>query len=139
MSMRARGARIEALRRRDVAQELDRVQVRIDAEVLGQVAELGAQPIGLAHDVDTIPRRFSARGPLDGGQDAHERGLAGSVGPEQPVDPWAQFHRELAQRLDARAVTLGQRVDRETHRDLRVGAVWRRGESTWMRSGARVG
>jgi len=59
---------------------------RIDAEVLGQITELRAQPHRLGQNVDPVERDASRARLLQGGEDAHQGRLAGAVA-QQAIHP----------------------------------------------------
>jgi len=86
----------KALDRRQVGEELAGAQVGIDAEVLRQVAELPAQLPRIAHDVMALPQHAPRGRPGHGGEDAHQRRLAGAVRTQQPEDARALIDAESA-------------------------------------------
>ena len=110
-----RGARLEPLGGGDVVEELERRELRVDAEILRQVAERLAQRVGLLRQVDAVPQHAARARPRDGGEDAHERGLAGAVRAQEPGDPGRECERELRQRPAATGITLAERFDGELH------------------------
>ncbi len=116
---RARRARLEALRGGEVLEELHRRELRVDAEVLGQVAQHLAHRVGLARDVGAVPRHASARRRRERREDAHERRLARAVGTEQPEHAGAEIERELRERPAAAGIALADTIDDELHGDLR--------------------
>ena len=84
-----------------------RAHLRIDAELLRQVAERLAHLILLLQHVDVAEVDAAAVRLLQRGQDAHQRGLAGAVGAEQAVHPRRNRERHVLQRLHAVGVGLG--------------------------------
>jgi hypothetical protein len=88
----------QALHRSDEAEELARAQRRVDAEVLRQVAQGGAQGVRIAGDVDAVPGDPAGAGPGHGRQHPHQRRLAGTVRAEQAQDPGAEVQRQAADR-----------------------------------------
>ena len=92
-----------------------RAGVRIDAEFLRQVAQ------GLAHlflalqHVDLAEHGAAAVGFLQRGQDAHQRRLAGAVGPEQAEHARRDRQADVVQRLHAVGIGLADVAESELH------------------------
>ena len=70
----------------DHLEVLEAGQVLVDRGVLAGEADLGAQGVGVAHDVEARDARAAAVGLQQRGQDAYRGGLAGAVGTEQAED-----------------------------------------------------
>ena len=94
----------------DVVQQPRRAHGRVDAELLREVAEGAAHAVLLAQDVDGLPRAVGVGvaerdgagvGLLERGDRAHQRGLAGAVGPEQAVHAAADVERDVPEGVDA--------------------------------------
>ena len=107
------GGGVETFDGGEVFEEFDRVQIGIDAEILREVAERRAQSIGIGGQVGAIPHHAAFGGARDGGQDAHQRGLACAVGAEQSEHARAELQGEVAQRPVSATVTLADILDRE--------------------------
>ena len=89
-----------ALQRREVLQEFQRGQVRIDAEILRQEAEAPAYRIGLAHDVGTVEQYLAAGRPGQRGDHLHQRRLAGAVMADQADHAGGQLQTDVVDRTD---------------------------------------
>ena len=70
--------------RREVVEQVDGRHLRVDAELLRQVAEQLAHLVLVAEHVDVAEARRARVGLLERGEGAHQGRLAGAVGPEQP-------------------------------------------------------
>ena len=81
----ARPALGDALEQREVIEQVLRAHLRIDAELLRQVAERLAHLVLLLQHVDVAEADAAVVRLLQRGEDAHQRGLAGAVGAEQAV------------------------------------------------------
>jgi len=90
-------------------------QVGVDAEILRQIPEHGAQNVGRLEDIHAIPQNLAFGGPGNGCQHAHQRGFAGPVGTEQAGDPGAQLEVEITQAPEITAVLLGKMGDAQIH------------------------
>ena len=118
----------DPLEQREVVEQLLRPHVRIDAELLRQVAQRPADVVLLPHDVESPLR--ACRGVaqvnragvrlLERGEDAHQRGLAGAVGAEQAVHPRRDRERHVLQRLHAVGVGLGHASNVQLHGRLLI-------------------
>jgi uncharacterized protein YneR len=97
--------------------------MRIDAEVLREIAERAAQLVGRFCDVAPVEADCSAAGPRYRGEHAHKRGFSSAVGAEQPENPGFESQREVANRVDG-TVAFVQSLDLEFHR--RIYALRRR-------------
>src|SRR6185369_4478720 len=126
---------VQALDRREILEELHRIELRIHAEVLRQVAESGAQGFRMRDHVVAVPAHAAFGRLGDRGQDAHQGGLAGAVGAEEPDHSGVDGQRELPQGPKASAVALGNVLDLESHAALRAGVDWC---SSYGRAAARV-
>src|SRR4029453_831935 len=87
-----------ALQHREVIQHLHRADPRVDAEILGEVAECAADPILLRYDVDAVESDRAAVRILQRCDRAHQRGLAGAVRPEQTEHPRRDLQPHATQR-----------------------------------------
>jgi hypothetical protein len=105
--------RLDPLDRRQVLQELAGAEIGIDAEILRQIAEHPAQRARVADHVLALPQHAAGGGPGDRGQDAHQRRLAGAVGPQQTEHSRRQRQAEAAERFDAASINLVNRLDGE--------------------------
>ena len=105
------GRRIQAFDCGQVLQELDRIQVGVNAEILRQIAEDGAHGIRVYGQVDVVPCDLARSGASDGGEDAHQCGLAGPVWTQQAQYAGSEFEAEVAQGKNIVAVLLADVVD----------------------------
>ena len=62
-----------------------------------------------------VPQDATRAGPGDGRKDAHERGLACAIGPQQAGQAGLERERELGERPAARGVLLADAFDDELH------------------------
>ena len=108
----SRRSRIQAFDGGEILQEFLGIQVGINAEILGQVAEHGPKSIGIRSQVGAIPGHLAFGGTRDGGQNAHQGRLARAVGAEQAEDAGLQLKTEAAQRPYFAAITLTDILDR---------------------------
>src|SRR5262249_21764585 len=76
------------------------------------------QRFGMGNDVRAVPAHAAFGRLGDGGQDAHERGLAGAVGPEEADHARIGGQRELPQGPEAPAVALRDVLDFQSHAAL---------------------
>ena len=91
-----RCGRVQAFDGGKVLEELLRIQVGINAEILGQVSEHRAQRIWIRSKVGIVPGHLAFGGARNGGEDAHQGGLARPVGAEQAEDAGLQLEAEAA-------------------------------------------
>src|SRR5580658_2226106 len=91
--------------------------MRIDAEVLREVAERAAQLVRRFCDVASVEADRSASGPRYRGEHAHERRFSRTVGAEQPKNPGLEPQREITDGVD-RAIAFVQSIDKEFHRRI---------------------
>jgi hypothetical protein len=96
----------------EVAQQPFGTHLLVDAEVLGQVAELAAQPFLVLQDVEAVEMDASAIGILQRGDGAHQRGLAGAVRPQQPEHSVGDVEADIVDGLDAIGIGLVELLDR---------------------------
>ena len=124
--MRARSARRpNAFERADVFEELDRREMRIDAEVLREIAERAAQLVWRFGDVASVEADRPAGGPRYRREHPHQRRFSSAVGAEQPENPGLEPQREITNGGDG-AIAFVQSIDLEFHRriyTLRRGVV----------------
>ena len=93
---------------REVIEQALGAHLRIDAELLRQVAERLAHVVLLRQHVDVAERgSLPAVRLLQRGEDAHQRRLAGAVRAEQAVHPRGNGERDVLQRLHAVGIRLG--------------------------------
>ena len=83
---RARLGAAEVVELADHLEVLEAGQVLVDRGVLAGEADLRAQRVGVAHDVEARDPRAARVGLEQRGQDPHRGGLAGAVGTEQAED-----------------------------------------------------
>ena len=115
----------DAFQRADVFEELDRREMRIDAEVLREIAERAAKLVGRFGDVASVEADRPAAGPRYRREHAHQRRFSRAVGAEQPQNSGLEPHREISHGAD-RAVAFVQSINLEFHRriyTLRQGVV----------------
>ncbi len=85
------GRLVEAVEARDPREQVEHAHVSVQAALLRHVAPRAAVVFGRG---TVAPRHGAGVRLQDAEQDAHQRGLAGAVGPEQPDDP-ARGHVEV--------------------------------------------
>ncbi len=85
---------LHTLEHQQVAQHRLAAQVRVEAEVLGQVAELAANAAGIGDDVLAVERDSPGGGLQQPRDDAHQRGLAGAVGAEKAEHSLRNIQRD---------------------------------------------
>ncbi len=83
----------------------------VDAEVLGQIAQGAAQGVGVGQDIDVVEAHMPRGRRLQGGDDAHQRGLARPVRAQQSIHPARDDQVDLVQGAHAVAVDVGQVLD----------------------------
>src|SRR5262249_37286449 len=83
----------------DVAEELARGQLLVDAEILREVTELPTQRLRLAHAVASLPEEGARGRARDGCEDAHQRRPACSVGAADSHNALSRLEREGPARL----------------------------------------
>jgi len=113
-----RSGRTDALQHGQVIEQLLGREPRVDAELLRQVAQHAPQPVRLCEDIHALEGYAAAAGALQGGDDAHQRGLARPVRPEQAVDAARHVEVDVVQR--AHAPWIGVRESTDLQR-LRAG------------------
>lgn len=135
---RARACRagVQALQGGHVLHEVERRELRVVPEVLGEVAE--ARPELAPHLRGRAPVEADlARGRAqDAAYHAHDRRLPRAVGAEQPVDAGPQPGADPVDR-DLRAVLLGEPIELEFHRILPSIEIRCRAGTGRPRAGAR--
>ena len=104
-----------------MVEQLLGADLRVDAELLRQVAERPAHRVLVPQHVDLAERDAAAVGLLQRGEDAHQRGLAGAVGPQQPVHAVRDREGDVVQRLHAVGVGLGIVAQGQLHGGLLKG------------------
>jgi hypothetical protein len=106
------GRVVQLLEDGQVVDELEHAEPRVEAEVLGQVAEPAPDldSVAWAGGPPAVDPDLAGAGGQQGGQDADEGGLAGSVGPQQPGDARRQLQVEVGQGGDP-AVALPHTLD----------------------------
>src|SRR5262249_50688653 len=111
------GALTYALENGDVVQELAGTEVRVDAELLGQIAEYAPDTRAPALDgrIVLTDADGAARRVQDASQDAHEGGLAGAVGSEQPKHAACDGEVYSAERADVADVDFGEALRDDAH------------------------
>ena len=97
----------DALEHREVVEQLLRAHLRVDAELLRQVAERLPHFVLLVQDVDIAEADAALVRLLQRGDDAHQRGLAGAVRAEQAVHARRDREGDVLQRVHAVGVGLG--------------------------------
>ena len=102
---------LDALQRCEVRQQRFGRDLRIQPELLRQIAEQLADFVFLPQHVDAVEARGAAVGLLQRGQRAHERGLAGAVGAEQSEHALGNGQRDVLQRLRPVGIALGEVID----------------------------
>jgi len=126
------GQRLQALGRGD-ALELQEVQqhllageVRIEAELLRQVAEPRAHPLRIGDDVVPVEQHRARGGFEQAGEDAHERGLARAIGPEQSEHAERDVQIHTLKGRDRAGIDLDETTDFEHGITSRCDCVGRR-------------
>ena len=89
--------------------------VGVDPEFLGEVAESFSYLVLLSEDIQVAEFDFAAVGLLEGGNRAHEGGLAGAVRAEESIHAGRDRQADVLEGLDAVAVGLGNVADLELH------------------------
>ena len=92
-----------------------RCQLRIDAEILRQIAQHRAYTVGRADDVGAVPAHRAAGGAGDRSEDTHQGRLARPVRPEQPEHAGVNRQREIAETPEISRILFAQVVDDELH------------------------
>src|SRR5207247_1176249 len=88
-------------------------KMRVETELLRQISQARAHSFGLGEDVLAVERN-RAQGCLEqAGDDAHERGLAGTVGPEQAEHPHRDLEINPLESGDGAGVHLHETLDPE--------------------------
>ncbi len=95
----------------EVLKKLDSVKVRVDAKVLRKIAQHGTKRVGILRNVSSIPKHAAFACSGDGSENAHERRLASSVGPEQAEDAGLHGEAEVAKSTMAAAILLADIFD----------------------------
>src|SRR4029077_18702676 len=126
----ARGGGVETLDGGEVFEKFERGEIRIDAEILRQIAEDRAEGIGILADVFVIPKDAAGSWLRDGGEDTHERGLTGAIGTEEAENAGAERELEIAEGGDVAAVGLADGLDGEIHRRVCVSVAAARRQAT---------
>ena len=103
----ARPAPSDALQHREMIEQALRAHLWIDAELLRQVAERLAYLVLPRQDIEPAERRAAAVCLLQGGEDAHQGGLARAVGTEQAVHSRWNREGQVFERLHAIGVRFG--------------------------------
>src|SRR5205823_9861053 len=111
----ARGLTIETLGRGEVFEELDGVEIRVNAEVLRKITQHCSQAIRRAENVHAIPSHRAARRLGDRSENAHKRRFARAIGPEQAKDSWPHFQGEILQAPNLAGVKFTDALKREFH------------------------
>jgi hypothetical protein len=111
----------DALQSREVVEEILGRHLRVDAEVLRQVAEDLAHRVLVAQHVDlaagqAAQRRAAGVGILQRRERSHQRRLAGAVGAEQAEHAGRNRQRDAVERANAVGVGLGEVADLQFHR-----------------------
>src|SRR5208337_891503 len=109
------GGTIETLDCGKVIEEFMRGEMGIDAEILRQIAKNGSERIGRRENVQVIPVNGATGRARDGGQDAHEGGLAGAVGSQKPENTGPQFQIEIEEAPEIARIFFAERADGEFH------------------------
>ena len=81
---------------------------RINAEILRQIAQRRAQGLGILEDIDITEGQRALIRCLQGGNRAHQRGLARPVGPQQSEHPVGNGQADAVERAYLIAVSLCQ-------------------------------
>ena len=100
-----------------VVEELRRREVRIGLDVLRQVSEglLERAAVARLGDIAAVNQHVPAGGAHDATQDAHERGLAGAVGADEPDHARGQVEREVVEGAGPLVEVLAQAVEGDEH------------------------
>jgi hypothetical protein len=97
----------DALHDGEVVEHVERGHLGIDTELLGEIAEDFADRVLVLEDVDAVERDGAGVGVLQGGDGAHEGGLAGAVGAEEAEHLVADGEGEVLECFDAVGIGLG--------------------------------
>jgi hypothetical protein len=100
-----------SLQHRHVVEHVERGHPRIDAEILGQVAQGAAQGLGVSDHVDIAEPDESRGGGLQGGDDPHQRRLAGPIGTEQAVHAIGNDQIDVVERLHPAGIDVAEGLD----------------------------
>jgi len=103
----------DALEHREVIEQRQGAQVRIDPEVLREVAQHLPQPVLVAQHVDLPQPDAALVRVLQRGDGAHERGLARPIGPQQPEHARRNRQVDPPQCPNVARVGLGEALDDE--------------------------
>ena len=95
-------------------------KVRIETELLRQVAQHSTQSVGLVQCVDLTEADSAAVWELERRNGAHQRRLAGTVGAKKPEHPGLDREADAVEGPNAIRVGFGQRFNDELH-DASVG------------------
>ncbi len=101
----------QALQYGEMVEQFVSGHFRVDAEVLGQVAEQAADRVFFVEHIEVAEKYRPGIAFLQGGQGPHQRRLAGAVRAEQAEHPRRDGQADLVQRHDAVGVGLGQIAD----------------------------
>ena len=99
----------------EVVEHVDGGHLRVDAELLRQIAEHLAHFVLLLEDVDAVERDGAGIGVLQGGDGAHEGALAGAVRAEQSEHVIADGEGDVLEGANAVGISLGEIGDGECH------------------------
>src|SRR5690606_22562076 len=101
---------------RDVVQQRLGANARVHPDVPRQIPERLPDLVPLAEHVQLAQANRPRVRLLKRGEDPHERGLAGAVGPEQAVHAGRNAEGDVTEGMDAVAVRLREIADLEVHR-----------------------
>ena len=104
---------VDPLEQRNVVEQILGIDARINAEILRQITQHRPDPVRLGADIDTLEMNRAAIGRLQRGNRAHQRRLAGPVGPQQPEHPGRNGQADIIQRPNVIAVSLAQTFDHQ--------------------------
>jgi hypothetical protein len=111
----ARPAIGDALEQGEVLEQLLGADLRVEAELLRQVAQRLAHGVLLVQHVDVAERDSTLVRLLQRGKDAHQRGLAGAVGAEKAEHAGRDREGHVLQRLHAVRISLGHVANLDFH------------------------
>ena len=108
---------VHALEDAHVVEELGRREVGIGLDVLRQVAQglLERAAVARLGQVAPVNKHASARGAHDAAEDAHERGLAGAIGTDEPDHAGRQVEREAVEGAGLLREVLAQVIEGDEH------------------------
>ena len=98
-----------------MVQHVDGGHLRIDAELLRQIAEDFAHLVLLLEHVDAVQINGSGIGILQRGDGAHQRALARAVRTEQAEHVIADGQREILERANAVRIGFGEIRNGQRH------------------------